>query len=952
MLSLGFDEARGGVCADRADPEPARILRGEAGSPVRVPGVRGGALWFWGEPGQGVVVPGRSGLDMTGSMTLGAWIWVQRFGDHQTLVWKGDRTPAIDTINYRLGIRPEGKLEFSFKGPSDEWFQVVAPDPLPVGQWVHVAAGFDRGAASLDVGGRRVFSGRMNTYGAPKGAAPGSGDRMLTNGAPLTIGAGQEPAGDPGQFFCGAIDEVCVWPTALPAAAPSAAVPAGVSPLDAIRIFEKEFTADAIRAAPYLVGRVGVGPEPWVLSVGFPDSPRPDVRIPGRSAPDGTFRHLLDDYCGPIDLRGADRVRVSAFRSGDTPPAAGSEVRLEAAAETTRIAVSPDRSLQRIRGFGCYADLPKTFLSDPAAREREYAPLLDALRDIGVSQLDFSVQAQHVEPRNDDADPHHIDWAFFRKQFATEPGLRTLSDYLRYVQSRGFAVGLRVIGYAGWQWAGQGAGRAPVSDEVAEMSVAILTLLREEGVALSHFVPVWEPAYPPDAVAEVCAKTARLAKQQGIDVPVVGPYRIATGGQGMDMDAMPDRYLNGKQYVEAYLREMGDAGRVIGVEDYASGWARTGPNLKRLWREVIAPHDTPDVPRELWMLEYGPLCGIGPWNFYPSRWHGVYTGYESAFRLARMIHQQLDGGVNSFYFWKAYDGVGDGDFISSLGLIKSARHDRELRPPYHTARVLWKHVPRGAQHLSCTADAGILANAFVKDGKFTVLMTNPRSRPVSADVAIAGVNPAPQAYLHSSTEDVVSQEREIVCREPRAISVLLPPRSVNALVCRDARVGAPFERTVWPDAAASCVYLSDLQWAGVSVSGKSGLLQIPIDGKDVAVRQDETPAYDWLTVGGVRYRKGLGMRSPAEVVFALDGEYAAFEALVGMDDASRKSAAKAGVVFEVLVDGQKAFRSASMLPGQPVLHVRVSCAEAKTLRLTVAGEAGAMADWCEARLLR
>ncbi|MBU4461120.1 MAG: NPCBM/NEW2 domain-containing protein, partial [Verrucomicrobia bacterium] len=435
-------------------------------------------------------------------------------------------------------------------------------------------------------------------------------------------------------------------------------------------------------------------------------------------------------------------------------------------------------------------------------------------------------------------------------------------------------------------------------------------------------------------------------------VPVVGPYRIATGGQSVDMDAMPDRYQNGKRYVEAYLREMGDAGRVIGVEDYASGWAGTEPNLKRLWREVIAPHDSPGVPRELWMLEYGPICGIGPWNFYPSRWHGVYTGYESAFRLARMVHQQLHGGVSSFFFWKAYDGVGDGDLISSLGLIKSARHDRELRPPYHTARVLWKHVPRGAQHLTCTADAGILANAVVKDGRFTILMTNPRSCPVSAEVAIAGVNPAPQAHLHSSTEEVVYQERDVACHGPRSVSVLLPPRSVNALVVREARVGAPFERTVWPDAAASCVYLSDLQWAGVGVVGKSGLMQNPIDGKDVAVRQDETPAHDWLTVGGVRYRKGLGTRVPSEVVFALDGGYAAFEALVGIDDASRRPAKDAGVIFEVLVDGQKAFTSELVHPGQPPRQVRIPCTGAKTLRLTVTGAAGTMADWCEARLLR
>ncbi len=381
------------------------MLRGEAGSPVRVPGVRGGALWFWGEPGQGVTIPDRAGLDLAETMTVSAWIWVQRFGDHQTLVWKGDRAPAIDAINYRLAIRPEGKLEFSFKGPSDEWFQCVAPEPLPVGQWVHVAAGFDRGTASLDVGGRRVFSGRMNTFGAPKGAAPWAGDRMPTNGAPLTIGAGQEPTGDPGQFFCGAMDEVFVGPAVLPATVPPIAVPAGSSPLDAMRLFDKEFTAEETLAAPYLVGRVGVGQAPWVLEVRFPGSPRQSFRIPGMSAPDGAFRYLLDDYCGRIDLRGAGRVRVAAYRGGDAAPAVASEVSLQPAPRTSRIVVSPDRPLQRIRGFGCYADVPKTFLSDPAAREREYAPVLDALRDIGVSQLDFSVMAQLVEPRNDDAGP-------------------------------------------------------------------------------------------------------------------------------------------------------------------------------------------------------------------------------------------------------------------------------------------------------------------------------------------------------------------------------------------------------------------------------------------------------------------------------------------------------------------------------------------------------------------
>jgi hypothetical protein len=923
----------------------------EAGSCARVPGVRGAALWFWGEAGQGLSIPDSSALDLTEMLTVCAWVWVQRFGDHQTLVWKGDRKPTIDVINYRLAIRPEGTLEFSFKGPSDEWWQLASPGPLPLQRWVRVAASFKRGLVALDIDGKRVTEGRARMFGSSGGKDVWTGDRLLVNGAPLQIGVGQEPSGEPGQFFCGAIDEVRVWPTNIAEPDTEAVVPPVQTPLASLRLFEKTYTAAEIRVAPWLVGRVDDSRVPWMLEVAFPGSSRQCFRVPGRSAADGAFRYLLDDFCGAIDLRDAKQVSVSAYRRGGSRPLNVSSVALQADNGVADVSVDTGKPLQQLRGFGCYADLPKTFLTDPEAQEREYAPVLDALREAGVTQLDFSFGTQMLEPQNDDDDPLHISWEPLRKRFALEPAARALAGYVKYVQSRGFAVGLRAISFAGWQWEGQGTVRNPKSGEVAESCVALLTLLREEGVTLTHLVPVWEPAYPPEAVAEVCAKTARLAKQHGFALPIVGPYRIATGGQSMDMDAMPDRYLNGQRYVEAYLKAMGDFATVVGVEDYASGWAMTEPNLRRLQREVIEPAGpVAGLPRELWLLEYGPLCGIGPWNFYPSRWHGAYAGYESAFRLARMVHQELNGGVSSFYFWKAYDGVGDGDLISSFGLIKSARHDRELRSPYHTARVLWKHVPRGARHLSCTAGAGVLANAFVKDGTFTVLLTNPRNCEVSAVVRFGDTKLAPQGVHYSATERIASQARELSFGDAGSATLTLPPRSVNALVCRTAFAAAPFMRTVCPQAPEACVYLSDLPWAAVSVAAKRELLRDAVSGMGATVRQDETTAYGWLTVGGVRYRKGLGTQSPSEVVYALDGGYASFEAVIGIDDASRITAPDMAAVFSVALDGRTVFTSGPVKAGQSGQPVRVPCTGAKTLRLTVTGADGAMADWCEARL--
>ena len=515
------------------DGNEQTLEAGEAHSSARVSGVRGEAAWFWGEQEQGITATGTVGIAPTEEITVAAWIWLQRLGDHQTILWKGDRSRAIQQVNFRLAVRPEGTLEFSFKGPADEWYDFASPAPVPLHRWVHVAASFNRGKAALEIGGVRVREGRMHMY-TGKGKPPAwAGDAMPTNTAPLEIGAGQGPSGEPGQFFCGALDEVTVWPTARALPIPDPAVPDARSPLESMLLFERSFSAEELRAKPWLCGRVGDGRVPWVLSVRFPDSKRQEILAHGTNDPDGTFRRLFDDYCGPFDLRGASNVNVRIYRNGG---AAGQAVPTEASLQpdadsAAHIEVETEKPLQQIRGFGCYADFPKSFRSDPEAREREYAPFLDALKEIGVTRLDFSLQLQRFEPRNDDGDPRHINWEIFRKTFASEKEYRMVIGYLAYVQSKGFSVGLRVMGYPDWQWIGQGHGRHPDSDEVAEMCVAWVTLLREEGVFPTHLVPLWEPPYSPENVADICAKTARLMRQNKIDVQVVGPYRYATGGE-------------------------------------------------------------------------------------------------------------------------------------------------------------------------------------------------------------------------------------------------------------------------------------------------------------------------------------------------------------------------------------------------------------------------------------
>lgn len=108
-----------------------------------------------------------------------------------------------------------------------------------------------------------------------------------------------------------------------------------------------------------------------------------------------------------------------------------------------------------------------------------------------------------------------------------------------------------------------------------------------------------------------------------------------------------------------------------------------------------------------------------------------------------------------------------------------------------------------------------------------------------------------------------------------------------------------------------------------------------------------------LQIGDEKFARGLGHHAPGEIVVELAGEYARFEATVGLQPLP---ASNGSVVFKVFVDDEERFDSGVMTVATGARQVSVSVAGAQELRLWV-GDAGDgpscdCANWAEARLTR
>jgi hypothetical protein len=106
------------------------------------------------------------------------------------------------------------------------------------------------------------------------------------------------------------------------------------------------------------------------------------------------------------------------------------------------------------------------------------------------------------------------------------------------------------------------------------------------------------------------------------------------------------------------------------------------------------------------------------------------------------------------------------------------------------------------------------------------------------------------------------------------------------------------------------------------------------------VRRDQSPDGRVITLDQRRYFKGLGVRPHTELTYALDGKFASFKALCGVDDevlgpGYGHGAGTGSVIFSVQVDGKTVFASEPVEGGRKPVAVHVPLAGAQTLTLIV-----------------
>jgi hypothetical protein len=107
-----------------------------------------------------------------------------------------------------------------------------------------------------------------------------------------------------------------------------------------------------------------------------------------------------------------------------------------------------------------------------------------------------------------------------------------------------------------------------------------------------------------------------------------------------------------------------------------------------------------------------------------------------------------------------------------------------------------------------------------------------------------------------------------------------------------------------------------------------------------------------LQIGGKSYAKGIGHHANGSIPVLLDGEYASFDAEVGLQPCGGDGS----VIFRVFVDDEKRFDSGIMQTTSAPKPIHLDLAGAQVLRLE-ANDAGDgilcdMANWADARLTR
>jgi len=190
-----------------------------------------------------------------------------------------------------------------------------------------------------------------------------------------------------------------------------------------------------------------------------------------------------------------------------------------------------------------------------------------------------------------------------------------------------------------------------------------------------------------------------------------------------------------------------------------------------------------------------------------------------------------------------------------------------------------------------------------------------------------------------------------VLRGGSAVSLGVPTKGYRTLELRttDGRDGWDYDHTDWADARIDCATPS----SGVSVSERATTSSAngwgPIE-RDLSNGESVARDGTVITVGGVRYRQGLGVHAPSTVVIPLNGTCHGFDATVGLD---AEATSQGSVIFEVVADGTTVYTSPVLRSGQSApVAVRLTGTTTMSLVVRDAGDGNGNdhADWAGARL--
>jgi hypothetical protein len=213
LLALDFAEVERRSCRDTAGGTTFRLTR----SVKQESGPWGHALRITDAGMQ--IDPSPTFRSAAETLTAVAWVRPDAANGYQAVLFKGQRSEGSSAIHFHFGLC-DGKPEFKYTDRSGVWAGLFRgpsyPVPaVPLGQWSHLAATFDKGMIRLYVNGQEVAARK-----SPVG-------RMIPNSHPVVVGQGQTSDGRSAFAFSGLIGGVKLYGRALAAAEIAADYDAG-----------------------------------------------------------------------------------------------------------------------------------------------------------------------------------------------------------------------------------------------------------------------------------------------------------------------------------------------------------------------------------------------------------------------------------------------------------------------------------------------------------------------------------------------------------------------------------------------------------------------------------------------------------------------------------------------------------------------------------------------------